>query len=73
MRHINPQSTQITSIFGTGYIQEQHADTTTHTNLPIEHGAIAVAAVWSVVFMMAIVKFTAAKIGAASVVVAGLQ
>jgi hypothetical protein len=74
MRHINPQSTQVINIFGTGYIREQHADTAHHTNLPTEHGAIGIAAVWSVFFVLVAAKFAVAKFDAVStVVLAGLQ
>ena len=69
MRHINPQSTQVTSIFGTGYVQEQHADTTNHTSLPTEHGAIGIAAVWSVFFVLVAANFIVTKVDAVSTMV----
>jgi hypothetical protein len=74
MRHINPQSTQVTSIFGGGYVQEHHADAKARTNVPTEHGAISFAAVLSVFFILVAVKFAIGKLDAAStVVLAALQ
>ena len=63
MRHTTPKPDQVNTIFGSGYVQEQHADEA-HRNLPpTEHRATAIAIVWLVFFIIAIVNVAMAKFG----------
>lgn len=63
MRNSTPEPKQLNTIFGSGYVQEQHVETTDRTLPPTEHRAIGIATVWSVLFIMAIVKVVAPKFG----------
>jgi hypothetical protein len=65
MRHTTPEPHQVRTIFGSGYVEEQHADETDRKLPPTEHRAIGIATVWLLFFILVIANVVVAKFGEA--------
>jgi hypothetical protein len=63
MRHTTPEPHQVNTIFGSGYVPEQHADETDRKLPPTDHRAIGIATLWLLLFILAIVNVITAKFG----------